>query len=270
MARAFGGLQSNMGPFKPVSLKGNAFVNGVPMFVHKLPLTIGGIAGDNVPMGRVCSIDPANRREFVPGIPSGNVVKGVSMLDPSILMLDPGQQNEGEMNYYFAGRPMTLTTFGILDILEYDTAQSAPFEGATVWCRNSDGVLAFNDGTDISASGYTKLNAFIYETLDPNGAKVFFNLPLVAPVAAETLTAAATPTASPAAGAVTAGTQVTLSSTTHNATIYYTLDGTTPDMTSQKYDGTPIVITAAVTIKAIAVAEGYDPSSVLSAAYTIS
>ena len=270
MALAFGGLQSNMGPFKPVSLKGNAFVNGVPMFVHKLPLTIGGIAGDNIPMGRVCSINPANRREFVVGIPNGNVVKGVSMLDPTILMLDPGQQNEGEMNYYFAGRPMTLTTLGILDICEYDTAQSAPFEGATVWCRNDNGILAFNDGTDISASGYTKLNAFVYETLDPNGAKVFFNLPLVAPAAEETLTQCDTPAASPAAGAVTAGTQVTLSCATPNATILYTLDGTTPKMASRKYDGTPITITAAVTIKAIAIAEGFNPSSVLTAAYTIS
>lgn len=267
MALAFGGLQSNMGPFKPVSLKGNAFVNGVPMFVHKLPLTLGGIAGDDIPMGRVCSIDPADRRKFVPGIPSGNVVKGVSMLDPSIMMLDPGQQKDG-VNYYFTGRPMTLTTFGILDILEYDTSCDAPFEGATVWCRNSDGVLAFNDGTALGA-GYTKLNAFVYETLDPNGAKVFFNVPFVAPAAEETLTACATPTASPAAGAVDAGTQVTLACTTPGAKILYTLDGTTPSMSSTVFDGTPITITAAVTIKAIAIAEGYNPSAVLTAAYTL-
>ena len=268
MANSFGGLQSNMGPFKPVSLKGNAFINGVPMFVHKLPLTIGGIAGDNVPMGRVCSIDPQDRRKFVPGIPSGNVVKGISMLDPTILMLDPGQQNPGEMNYYFVGRPMTLTTLGILDILEYDTTQSAPFEGATVWCRKDNGILAFNDGTALG-SDYVKLNAFVYETLDPNGAKVFFNLPLVAPGAEETLSACATPVADPAAGAVDSGTQVSLICATPNSTIYFTLDGTTPSMSSQKYDGTPITITAAVTIKAIAVAEGFNPSSVLTAAYTL-
>lgn len=268
MAVSFGGLQSNMGPFKPVSLKGNAFVNGVPMFVHKLPLTIGGIAGDDVPMGRVCSIDPADRRKFVPGIPSGNVVKGISMLDPAMMMLDPGQEKDG-ITYYFTGRPMTLTTLGILDILEYDTAQDAPFEGATVWCRNSDGVIAFNDGTDISASGYTKLNAFVYETLDPNGAKVFFNLPFVAPTAAETLTQCDTPAADPVAGAVDAGTQVTLSCATPNAKILYTIDGTTPSMASTVYDGTPIVISAAVTIKAIAIAEGFNPSAILTAAYTL-
>lgn len=267
MALSFGGLQSNMGPFKPVSLKGNAQIHGVPMFVDKLPLTIGGIAGDNIKFGRIVSIDPSDRRTFVMGIPSGNVVKGISMLDPTILTLDPGQVENGQ-NYYFAGRPMTATTFGILDILEYDTTQEAPAEGATVWCRNDNGMLAFNDGTALGA-GYTKLNAFVYETLDPNGAKVFFNLPLVVEQTKEALDKAEAPVADPAAGAVEAGTQVTLTTSTANARILYTLDGTDPDMSSTLYDGTPITITAAVTIKAIAVAEGYDPSTVLTAAYTI-
>lgn len=255
----------NMGPFDPVSFKGNAKVNGVPVFVDKLPLTIGGIAGEDVKFGRVVSIVPgANRREFKPGVPAGGVVKGIAMMDPTIMRVDPAQQD-----YYFAGRPMTVTTMGIIEIREYDATKSAPMEGSTVWARNSDGVLAFNDGTDLSSSGYTKLNAYVYETLDPNGAKVAFGLPaLVVTQTRETTTAAATPIASPAAGAVTAGTSVTLTTTTEGATIYYTLDGTTPDMTSDVYTG-PIPVSAAVTIKAIAVLEGYDPSTALSAAYTI-
>ena len=253
----------NMGPFDPVSFKGNAPVTGVPVFVDKLPLTIGGIAGENVKFGRVVSIVPGtNRREFKMGIPTGGVVKGISMLDPTIMRADPAQQD-----YYFAGRPMTATTFGIIEIHEYDTSKSAPLEGSTVWCRNADGVLAFNDGTNISASGYTKLNAYVYESLDPNGAKVFFNLPLVATQTRETLSAATTPTAEPAAGAVAVGTTVELS-TTQGAKIFFTTDGTTPDMSSERYTG-PITISAAVTIKAIAVVDGKDPSAVLTAAYTI-
>lgn len=253
----------NMGPFDPVSFKGNAPVTGVPVFVDKLPLTIGGIAGENVKFGRVVSIVPGtNRREFKMGIPTGGVVKGIAMLDPTIMRTDPAQQD-----YYFAGRPMTATTFGIIEIREYDTSKSAPLEGSTVWCRNADGVLAFNDGTNISASGYTKLNAYVYESLDPNGAKVFFNLPLVATQTRETLSAATTPTAEPAAGAVAVGTTVELS-TTQGAKIFFTTDGTTPDMSSERYTG-PITISAAVTIKAIAVVDGKDPSAVLTAAYTI-
>lgn len=255
----------NMGPFSPAAFKGNAQINGVPMFVDKLPLTQGGIAGDDLYFGRVVSIDPSDRRVFVPGCPSGNIIKGIVLMDPTILRADPAQQK-----YYFTGRPTTIATVGIIDILEYDTSKSAPMEGSTVWCRNSDGVLAFNDGTDISASGYTKLNAYVYESLDPNGAKVAFGLPgIITSQTRETTSAAATPTASPAAGAVSSGTEVALASTTKGAKILYTLDGTTPSMSSAVYTG-PIAVTAAVTIKAIAVAEGKDPSSVLSSAYTIS
>lgn len=255
----------NMGPFDPVSLKGNAPVNGVPVFVDKLPLTIGGIAGENVLFGRVVSIDPAsNRREFKMGMDSGRVIKGIAMLDPTIMRADPAQQK-----YYFAGRPMTATTVGIVEIREYDVTKSAPMEGSTVWCRNSDGMLAFNNGTDISASGYTKLNAWVYETLDPNGAKVAFGLPsFTVSQTRETVTAAATPTASPAAGEVESGTEVSLSTTTPGAKILYTTDGNAPTNASDEYTG-PITITAGVTIKAIAVVEGYDPSSVLTAAYTV-
>ena len=255
----------NMGPFDPVSFKGNAPVNGVPVFVDKLPLTIGGIAAENVVFGRVVSINPAdNRREFKMGTAAGRVIKGIAMLDPTIMRTDPAQQK-----YYFAGRPMTATTLGIIEIREYDLTQGAPMEGSTVWCKNSTGEIAFNDGTDISSSGYTKLNAYVYETLDPNGAKVFFNLPLVATQTRETVDQAATPTATPAAGAVAAGTEVALASTTAGATIYFTTDGTTPSMESEVYNG-PIAVSSAVTIKAIAVKDGIDSSAVLTAAYTIS
>lgn len=256
----------NMGPFDPVSFKGNADITGVPVFVDKLPLTVGGIAGENVLFGRVVSIDPStNRREFKMGTGDGRIIKGIAMLDPTIMRADPAQQK-----YYFTGRPMTATTMGIIEIREYDTTKKAPMEGSTVWCRNSDGMLAFNDGTDISASGYTKLNAYVYETLDPNGAKVAFGLPsFTVSQTRESVTQVATPTASPAAGEVAVNTAVTLA-TTAGAVIHYTIDGSTPDETSPVFKADdPIIITAGVTIKAIALAEGYDPSSVLTAAYTV-
>lgn len=260
-----GGLQSNMAPFAPVSIKGNANISGVPTFVDKLPLTIGGIAGEDLHFGRVASIDPLNRRMFVEGIDTGNVVKGIVAYDPSIGRGDPAMND-----YYFAGRPATLFTMGLVDIYDYDLTQSAPLEGSTVWARNSDGVIAFNDGTDISSNGYTKLNAFVYETLDPNGAKVWFGLPLVTTQTRETTTATATPTASTPAGAVAAGTVIYLTTTTGGAKIYYTVDGTTPTMESALYDASRgIVISSALTINAIAVHEGNDPSAVLTASYTV-
>ncbi len=78
----------------------------------------------------------------------------------------------------------------------------------------------------------------------------------------------ATPTFSPAAGAVKAGTEVTIATATEGATIYYTLDGTEPSTSSTVY-AAPIVVNEAVTIKAFAAAEGMDNSAVATAEYTI-
>lgn len=79
----------------------------------------------------------------------------------------------------------------------------------------------------------------------------------------------ATPTATPAAGAVNIGTPVTLATTTAGATIYYTDDGTEPTAESGTEYTEEISITEPVTIKAIAVKEGMTDSEVLTAAYTI-
>ncbi|NLD52891.1 MAG: hypothetical protein GX650_08325 [Clostridiales bacterium] len=79
---------------------------------------------------------------------------------------------------------------------------------------------------------------------------------------------AATPTATPAAGAVTSGDTVVLATTTVGAEIYYTTNGTTPTASSTQYS-TPIAVDAAMTIKAIAIKAGMNNSAVLTAAYTV-
>lgn len=79
---------------------------------------------------------------------------------------------------------------------------------------------------------------------------------------------AATPSASPAPGAVALNTGVTLSTATEGAEIYYTTDGSAPDKTKPKY-GNPITIDRALTIKAITVKEGMLNSDILTATYTI-
>ena len=86
------------------------------------------------------------------------------------------------------------------------------------------------------------------------------------------LAPAATPTFSPLAGAVSAGTAVTISTTTANAMIFYTTDGTQPATSaggSTQLYSAPVSITTATTINAIAVAPNFANSAVGSAAYTI-
>ena len=81
----------------------------------------------------------------------------------------------------------------------------------------------------------------------------------------------AAPHADPQAGAVVSGTQVTLSCTTGGAVIYYTLDGSDPstsDTRVQYSDSSKPTITAACTLKAIAIL-GDAQSAVQTISYTI-
>lgn len=75
------------------------------------------------------------------------------------------------------------------------------------------------------------------------------------------------PVATPDSGEVEKGTKVTLASA-EGADIYYTTDETDPTTGSTKYTEA-ITINEAVTIKAIAVKEGYDNSDVVSYTYTV-
>jgi len=77
----------------------------------------------------------------------------------------------------------------------------------------------------------------------------------------------ATPTFSPAAGAIAFGTTVNITSANATA-IYYTTDGTTPTTSSTNQVTTPLVINVAVTVKALAVKAGYTNSVIASAAYS--
>ena len=78
----------------------------------------------------------------------------------------------------------------------------------------------------------------------------------------------ATPTFSPVAGTYQAAQNVTISSTTSNATIRYTLDGSEPDGESDVYSSA-VVIDASKTIRAKAFKSGYTTSDMGTAAYTI-
>ncbi len=79
---------------------------------------------------------------------------------------------------------------------------------------------------------------------------------------------ASPPIFSPAEGKYTKAQPVTVTDNTKGAVIYFTINGTTPTVSSTKYTK-PIEVSSTETIKAIAVAVGHLKSAVASATYTI-
>jgi hypothetical protein len=95
-----------------------------------------------------------------------------------------------------------------------------------------------------------------------------YSLGAVASASYTITTPAAMPTFSAAGGAYTTTQTVTISDATAGATIYYTINGTTPTTSSTKYTGA-ISVKSTETLKAIAIASGHTASGVASATYAI-
>lgn len=79
----------------------------------------------------------------------------------------------------------------------------------------------------------------------------------------DTLPATAPPTFTPGPGAHDEPVRVEIYSPTPGAAIYFTTNGETPTSSGgMKYDGTRVPIASTTTLKAIAIATGYSPSTV--------
>ncbi len=78
---------------------------------------------------------------------------------------------------------------------------------------------------------------------------------------------ASAPTFTPAAGTFASAQTITMSDSTSGASIYYTLDGSTPTTSSSQY-ASPITLSSTATVNAIASASGYTTSSVTTATFT--
>lgn len=79
--------------------------------------------------------------------------------------------------------------------------------------------------------------------------------------------AAATPVFSPGSGNYFNPVSVSITCLTPDAIIYYTSDGSDPDNTSTEYT-VPVNVSTTTTLKAIAYADGFDPSAIATAIYT--
>lgn len=128
---------------------------------------------------------------------------------------------------------------------------------AITWVNQStlNGATDYADATfHPNASGYQKM------------AQTWFDA-IVAAYSAPPPVAA--PTFNPPGGTYVGAQSVTLASATAGATIRYTTDGSVPTAQTGTVYSAPIAVTAARTLRAIAIKSGLSDSAVTSAAYTI-
>lgn len=148
--------------------------------------------------------------------------------------------------------------------------------GKTLYVTSSSQTIASTDNTETVIGKDGKAVITINGNL-PGCAALVFSM-TETDITAEmkvNVAMAPTQTAMPKASiesgtVVEPGTKVTLSTTTENATIYYTTDGSCPcDESSRMLYDKPIEINDNVTIKAVAVKDGYEDSDIATFVYFI-
>lgn len=148
-----------------------------------------------------------------------------------------------------SGTTVTITCSTDGATIHYTTDGTAPTASSPTY------------SSPIAITADTTIKAIAVKTGMDNSSVATANYTIVLPKVAN-------PTFTPSAGEVLSGTTVAINCTTDGAEIHYTTDGTVPTADSPVYS-TAIEITAATTIKAIAIKEDYRDSDVATAAYTI-
>jgi hypothetical protein len=182
----------------------------------------------------------------------------------------------GDSNYPASISGTTSLTAGVaLPVISpssgtFSSAQSITITdatpGAAIFYRASgamttNGFVPYTSPVPLEGSGALTIQAYATE----NGY-------VASQTASATLTAnfpvAATPAFSLAAGSYSGAQSVTISDSSPGATIYYTIDGSTPTTGSNVYSSS-VSVSATETVKAVATAPEYAKSAVATAAYTI-
>lgn len=150
--------------------------------------------------------------------------------------------------------------------LSYDDEESVGYKAQYVKDKNLAGVIVWTVYEDLEFGG-TVTN---YGTKLKKWSDV--KSPLINKVnevfASSSIPTAAAPAFSVKAGNYTEPVSVAITSTTQDAAIYYTVDGSVPTAESTLYSE-PIEVKQSTTLKAIVIKDGMNPSSVATAVYTI-
>ena len=139
---------------------------------------------------------------------------------------------------------------------------------ATAMVPEYSGFVISNVNNEVRAIALNSSHNFgPYHTQNIGGDGYNFFLDIFATESSST-PVCATPTFSPEGGTYYETQNVSISCSTAGATIYYTLDGSDPTPNSTVY-AEPIMVSENVTIKAIAMKDGFDDSNIATAEYNI-
>jgi alpha-tubulin suppressor-like RCC1 family protein len=193
--------------------------------------------------------------------PSGNNVSG------AITATTAGQSvSFAEISEAVAATPTFSPGVGTYMAPQTVTLSSAT-PSATIY-YTTDGSTPTTSSSSVTSGGTITVAAS--ETLNAIAVVSGYDNSGVASAAYTIQVPAATPTFSLVPGIYAFSQNVTVTSATAGATIYYTTDGSTPTTGSSSVaSGGTITVTASETLNAIAVVSGYDNSAVAGAAYTI-
>ena len=184
------------------------------------------------------------------------------------------------VNVLSSGNTITPTVKTIAEINDDDYTSNSSIQGlyvtienATVTAINDQNTTIAQENNTIVVRGISGVEYSENDILTLNGNIGCFDGAQIAnpqniTVQQSTNPTCATPTFSLASGTYPEAQNVAISCETTGATIYYTIDGSNPTTSSSVYSGA-INISKTTTIKAMAVASGYNNSEVAEATYTI-
>jgi chitobiase/beta-hexosaminidase-like protein len=248
------GVQSFTTTFE-FQISGAAQANGFTFCIQNAPQGVNALGGNSIGLGYGGILKSvAVKFNFYDFNGSGADSTGVYTngeapttpgvdITSSGILLNSGDSIQAQLTY-----DGTTLTLKLLDFVTNKTFTMSQAINIPALVGANTAYVGFTAGTG-GLSSSQKLLSWTYTTQGVQSAAV-------APVIA------------PNGGTFASPQSITLSTTTPSATIYYTVDGSAPSTASTAYTG-PISISSNTTLKAIATASGFQPSTVSSADFVI-
>lgn len=163
--------------------------------------------------------------------------------------------------------------------IRVETPQISPVSGEylesqliTITIGTPDATIYYTeDGsipTELSTEYTAPFSLLDNKTIKAVGIKIGYRDSLIAEAVYTVTGTVVTPVIVPVSGGWPASTQITITTETPTANIYYTEDGSTPSASSILYTGS-FTLTAAKTIKAIGIKDNFTDSGIVTEVYTI-